>query len=221
MKPYYEQDNIKIFHGDCRDILPTFPDKSFDLVLTDPPYGLGFEYLSFDDTPQNVESLLVQSLPEMQRVANRVGMAASISNLYHFPRPRWIIPAIWDTTGSYGYYGFSQWFPVLMYGEDVKEQNGKVNGILKSDVIRVSGGGGVGFMRDGIDIKHPCPKPLTLWNRLLLRLSVGDILDPFGGSGTTAVAAKQLGRKCTLIEIEEKYCEIAVKRLAQMEMKFV
>ena len=69
---------------------------------------------------------------------------------------------------------------------------------------------------------HPCPKPIVQWKRLLNRCTIrGETtLDPFMGSGTTLVAAKQLGRKAIGIEIEEKYCEIAVKRLAQGVLDF-
>lgn len=64
---------------------------------------------------------------------------------------------------------------------------------------------------------HPCPKPEQLMADLVTQFTDPDelILDPFGGSGTTAVAAKRLGRRCILIEKEEKYCEVAAKRLAQ------
>jgi site-specific DNA-methyltransferase (adenine-specific) len=217
ISPYYSEDGITLYCGDCREILPILPDKSVDLVLTDPPYGLGFDYLDFNDTPDNVESLLKATIGDMQRVSQRVAMAASISNLYRFPQAKWIVSCSWNTTGSYGFFGFSQWFPVLMWGEDVRAQTGKVNGILKSDVITVSGGGGVGFMRNGDD-KHPCPKPLTLWLKLMARFSETSVCDPFVGSGTTLVAAKQLGRRAIGIEISEKYCQIAVDRLRQMEL---
>ena len=216
--PYYSEDGITLYCGDCRDILPLFPDKSFDLCLTDPPYGLGFEYLDFTDTPENVGELLLGVVPQLQRVSTRIAMAASILNMRRFPEPKWIAAATWNTTGSYGLFGFSQWFPILMFGDDV-EQKGKVNGQLKSDVISVSGGGGVGFMRSGGDKKHPCPKPMTLWLKILSRFSeFGAILDPFCGSGTTLVACKQLGRRGVGIELSEKYCEIAVKRLMQREL---
>jgi site-specific DNA-methyltransferase (adenine-specific) len=69
---------------------------------------------------------------------------------------------------------------------------------------------------------HPCPKPLQVWERLINRGTVkyGNlILDPFLGSGTTAVASKILGRKCIGIEISEKYCEIAAKRCSQSVMQ--
>ena len=61
---------------------------------------------------------------------------------------------------------------------------------------------------------HPTPKPLDLWKSLITILP-GVVLDPFAGSGTTGRVAKDLGRKAILIEIEERYCEIAAKRMAQ------
>lgn len=73
-----------------------------------------------------------------------------------------------------------------------------------------------------IEINHPCPKPIKVWKKLLNSVSLREhiILDPFMGSGTTLVAAKELGRRAIGIEIEEKYCEIAVRRLAQEVLPF-
>jgi len=71
------------------------------------------------------------------------------------------------------------------------------------------------------DNGHPCPKPIDVWRKIMLRGSTNDsdlILDPFMGSGTTLRAAKDLGRKAIGIEIEEKYCEIAAKRMSQTVM---
>jgi DNA modification methylase len=70
---------------------------------------------------------------------------------------------------------------------------------------------------------HPCAKPIGFWKKLLLRGSVREsdiVLDPFMGSGTTLRAAKDLGRRAIGIEIEEKYCEIAAKRLSQKVLDF-
>ena len=75
-------------------------------------------------------------------------------------------------------------------------------------------------LKKGPESEHPCPKPLSLWEELDKRMKDGIVLDPFMGSGTTLVAAKELGRKAIGIEIEEKYCEIAVRRLAQEVLLF-
>ena len=219
MKPYYEDKiaGIGIYHGDCREILPQLP--KVDLVLTDPPYGLDYEYLSYQDTESNLIALVADVMPLLRDKAQRVAVSTGLKNTTKYPAPDWVMACAWNTTGMRCGYGYNQWFPVYLYGNDISGI-GKVNGILKSDFISVSGGAAVGFMRDNDSENHPCAKPLNLWRLLVTRLSnTGElILDPFLGSGTTAVAAKILGRKCIGIEIEEKYCEIAVKRLAQSVM---
>lgn len=93
--------------------------------------------------------------------------------------------------------------------------------MMKSDTIRISGGESVGFRR-GIEGEHPCPKPLNVMKICVQRFSPEKctILDPFMGSGTTLVAAKNLGRLAIGIEIEERYCEIAAKRLGQGVLTF-
>ena len=70
---------------------------------------------------------------------------------------------------------------------------------------------------------HPCAKPLFSWKKIMLRCSAeesGAVLDPFMGSGTTLRAAKDLGRRAIGIELEERYCEIAAKRLGQGVLPF-
>lgn len=69
-------------------------------------------------------------------------------------------------------------------------------------------------------IGHPTSKPLRLMRTLIDRCPPGVIADPFAGSGSTLVAAKQLGRKAIGVEIEERYCEIAARRLAQGVLDF-
>ncbi len=218
--PYYQDDAVAIYHADCRELLPLIPDKSIDLVLTDPPYGLNFEYLSYIDTPENLKELIGDILPESIRVARLVAILSGITPMGFYPKADWTMACVWNTTGSYGMFGYTQWFPVLLYGKDLAGI-GRINGVLKSDVIAENGGGSVGFQRDANESKHTCPKPANLILKLTARLSNESsiILDPFLGSGTTAYCAKKLGRKCIGIEIEEKYCEIAAKRCSQSVMR--
>jgi len=212
MVPYYEKDGITIYHGDCREILPGLP--KVDLVLTDPPYGIGFDYLSYSDTEENLVALIRDVFGALSFV--RCVVSPGITSLQLWPRPVWIGCFTWNTTATFGKLGYNQWQPLLFYGQDL-DGFGNVNGQMKSDTFAISGGADVGFRRSTDEKAHTCPKPFGLWKRILNRFSLrGEmVLDPFMGSGTTLVAAKNLGRSAIGIEIEEKYCEIAAKRLAQ------
>lgn len=212
IRPYFTLNGITIYHGDCRELLPEL--GWCDLVLTDPPYGLDFPYLSYRDSASNLSALIRDVFPLLR--ARRMCISSGITSYAMWPAARWICAAVWDTTGSYGRCGFSQWFPILFYGEDIPGA-GKVNGRIKADTFRVSGGGAVGFQRDDLEREHSCPKPLNLWTQIANRFSLPDdlILDPFLGSGTTLLAAKTLQRRAIGIEMEERYCEIAARRLSQ------
>ena len=213
MKPYYSHAGITIYHGDCREILPHLP--KVDLVLTDPPYGLAGaeteknEYASFADDPGVVVALVKECL----KVADRdvFVMTPGQALMFRYPEP--------DAIGAFYYpagtgscsWGFVGWQPIFYYGKDPYLAAGlgrRANSFRSTERAEVNG--------------HPCPKPLQQWEDLVVRCSFEgqSVLDPFMGSGTTLVAAKQLGRKAIGIEIEEKYCEIAARRLSQEVFDF-
>ena len=99
--------------------------------------------------------------------------------------------------------GFNDWEPLLVYGKN--------DGVQMHDYLAMANNEKMG------EFNHPCPKPLG-WAKWIIQRTTRDdhvILDPFFGSGTTGVAAKLLGRQFIGIEISEKYCEIARKRIDQ------
>jgi len=198
-----------LYHGDCLEILPTL-DK-VDAVVTDPPYGIGFEYYGYDDTRDNLRNL-ISGLWKHKPESERVVILPGITQISEYPHPDWIGCITWNTTGSFGKYGYTQWMPVLLYGKDLKGF-GNVNGVTKSDTLRISGGAGVGFQRTKEEKEHTCPKPENLMRLCVNRFTDGEVLDPFMGSGTTGVACMNLGRKFIGIEIEERYFDIACKRI--------
>lgn len=220
MKPYYEEKGITIYHGDCREILPSLP--KVDLVLTDPPYGVGIPYGVYDDDPKTYWEWF---MPWVEWVTKLIPTVVfTHKDTKHIKTHDWM--GAWVKSGSGAVrVGNScvipTWEPIYMFG--IHSYGTLSRGFPDTFQIRQNVGEakvkGVGREKwSGVNFNwHPCPKPADLFLRLIECFGQGkeNICDPFMGSGTTLRAAKDLGRKAIGIEIEEKYCEIAVKRLAQ------
>lgn len=199
--PYYQDESCVIFHGDCRELLPLIEPGTVDLVLTDPPYGVG--KAEWDD------ELPLWWLDDAARIAPVLGLMPGIKNLLAYPaevgrlKYRWTLSAHLCNGMTRGPLGYGNWIPCLVFADD--------------DTSLYRGYSDVGRITVGRDAKpdHPSPKPYEAMRWLVSVLPGITILDPFMGSGTTLRAAKDLGRKAIGIEIEERYCEIAAKRLAQ------
>jgi len=203
MTPYYEHAGITIYHGDCREVLPTL---SADVVITDPPYGVGIIYGSYEDALNETTGLVldfVLTATAMSRcVAFSVGAFATEKELYRILPPRWRMCWYKGTQSTVSPIGFSDWEMILVYGDRVHNYAHDYF-CARPEVMGAFG--------------HPCPKPIAFSRTLIRRLArAGDVIcDPFMGSGTTLRAAKDLGHPAIGIEIEERYCEIAARRLAQ------
>ena len=208
MEINYPTDFInKIIQGDCLEIMKTMPDKSVDLTLTDFPYGIGEDYDVFNDSEENVKKLINETMPEILRVSKRVLLTCGTRRITWYPPSDWILAWVVPAGAGRNPWGFTCWQPILAYGKDPYLENrmGSRPDIIQHTETSEKNG-------------HPCPKPINVWKKILLRGSVKEtdlIFDPFAGSGTTLVAAKQLKRNYIGVEISEKYCEIAKQRLRQ------
>lgn len=222
MKPYYDDEasGITIYHGDCRDVLPTLTEK-VDLVLTDPPYGIGWTrgvnaarkskghlgIANDEDTSARDEALVLLS-----------GIPAIVFGSFYAPYPAGIKQIlVWKKPDDSGVVGSTTGYrrdvePVFLVGT-WPVQTVKWSGLL------VSFAGGMAAVTS--ETGHPHTKPVGLIRVLIERSDAQTILDPFMGSGTTLRAAKDLGRRAIGIEIEEAYCEIAAKRLMQATLPMV
>ena len=218
--PYYEHAGIVIYHGDCREILPGLPKS--DLLLTDPPYGIGadadahkrsgavqghgnrraarriYEASNWDANPPDAQTIaLIRGHAKYQIIFG--------GNFFALPASRcWLV---WDKQNADNDFADCE-----LAWTNLDKAVRKIAWLWN------------GFARENNEprFNHPTQKPLGV-----LKWAIGQapdrcdtILDPFMGSGTTLVAAKNLGRKAIGIEIEEKYCEIAAKRLSQEVMAF-
>ena len=205
ISPYYDHAGITIYCGDCREILPLV---EADVMVTDPPYGCsattgrGGEYDGFlivgdVDTAARDSVLSLWSGPAILFGSPRISRPSCRSVL------------VWAKGEHTGMGDLS--FPWKPDYEEIYIIGDGFAGARTSSVLQYNARTDSGRM-------HPTEKPVVLMANLIRKCPPGAVLDPFMGSGTTLVAAKQLGRKAIGIEISERYCEIAAKRLAQEQL---
>jgi site-specific DNA-methyltransferase (adenine-specific) len=244
VKPYYDEHGITIYHGDCQEVMPSLEDESVDIVVTSPPYNMGLVpggngrgmyrpgannkagrfrdgYGVHDDAmPQgDYDRWQRECIAEMWRIVSR--------GIFYNHRPRvehghLRVPLglqfraavlrqiiIWDRgTGIdvnlRAFCTRQEWIllfakPAFMLADHSASGMG--------DVWRLG--------MEHAETGHPAPFPIELPTRALAATGAQTVLDPFMGSGTTLRAAKDMGRRAIGIEIEERFCEIAAKRLSQ------
>ena len=185
--------------GDCLDIMRQMPDGCVDAVITDPPYGLDFRGEQWDsDIPEWLE--------EARRISETVVFTTAPTTQWDYPRPDWV--ACWYREASNSrtaYGGFNHWTPVLAYGQFRPQVDSIKLHAIQHAYPR-------GFW-------HPSPKAEALVEWLVGNAgSPGDLIfDPFMGSGTTAVAAKKLGRHYFGCDISEEYVKLARERVAKID----
>lgn len=216
IKPYYQHAGITIYHGDCLEIMPEL-DK-VDLILTDPPYGVSYRsnhyiYGNPHGEIRNDDQLLCP-LDDMWKLLNETG---SIFSFYSYKKPildeRKKNDIIWvknnwtagDLRGDFGnQYESIAFLPKPKF----KLQGKRWSNVWNFHKIKPT--------------LHPTEKPEELLKRIIgcATDNNGVVLDIFMGVASTLLAAKLLNRKAIGIEIEEKYCEIAAKRLQQDVFQF-
>jgi site-specific DNA-methyltransferase (adenine-specific) len=220
--PYYEHAGITIYHCDCREILPHLPKA--DAVITDPPYaevnrttkGLRFVDKGCADAELFPLIKLLPSLTSLQATSFYIwcgiGQISDI-RLAFVEAGMSVRLCIWEKSNPSPMNGEYLWLSSIEYCVFGRRKGATFNELCKSPVFR-------GPIADANG--HPTPKPEWLLAKIIHASTdlSQTILDPFMGSGTTLVAAKNLGRKAIGIEIEEKYCEIAARRLEQEVFDF-
>lgn len=261
MKPYYEHAGITIYHGDCREILPSL---KWDCMVTSPPYGQQRDYtIGTVDWNLLVPPALSVAPVDGQQVFVNLGLIHREGRVIRYwdalidsmEKADWRLFGwyVWDQLnglpGDWNgrlapSYEFVFHFNTTakqphktMKAKTAGRSNAGSGGLRHADGhVGKWNGGNVQeskiedsvirqdrvYSRGNPENEHPAIFPVALPSRFILSYTEpsGIVIDPFMGSGPTLVAAKNLGRKAIGIEIEEKYCEIAAKRLAQEVMQF-
>ena len=204
-------EGVRLIQGDCREVLPTL--GKVDAVVTDPPYGVDLgkykshkignrPYESFDDSEENVLKTIVPIIEQFRMGGQRMLVTPGTRCAWAYPNPDELGAIYFPAGAGFSRWGFTCSQPILFYGKDPHPHNNKKpNSVECTENVEKNG--------------HPCPKPIKLMRWLVARASLDNetVLDPFMGSGTTGVAAVNLGRKFIGIEIEPKYFDIACRRI--------
>lgn len=206
MKPYYEHAGITIYHGDCREVLPNI-DKA-DIVITDPPYSVGRTESEFAASGNIAVSLHLASekAPAMFvfGTASGRGIEFTRSAVRKLPHARVLV---WHRSYvNSPACGPWRWDIVLIHGF------GKVNFGRPEDSSLIQTDGTQAL---AVEVGHRSPVPTEVMERIYKPFAPGLLLDPFCGSGASLLAARLWNGSAIGIEIEERYCEIAAKRLSQ------
>ena len=222
--PYYSDDYVTLYHGDCREVTEWL---DADVLVTDPPYGRGWHQ----------GGGMTNSSGRGGRTKPHVGIAND-----HDTSTRDAALAMWQREGFV--FGDPLMPPpaeavqALAYAKPVDAGVKGARAGFRRDVEMIYAigpwacgtGGTTSVLTTSALVAgptgmatvhgHPHAKPIDLLQRLIDRCPPGSVADPFAGSGSTLVAAKRLGRKAIGVELDERYCEIAAKRLAQGVLDF-
>ncbi|WP_396902482.1 DNA methyltransferase [Mycolicibacterium sp.] len=225
MKPYYADDQVTLYHGDCLEITDWL---AADVLVTDPPYGRAWRQGDLGPAhPRNAASLDGIANDADTTVRDRAlhlwgsnRPAMSFGDLTLAPPAGVKLTAVYQKDNTCGLRGAiggvrrdaeAIYFLGKGWGSGI---GGRSSVFITS--ARVSSAAGIVARHGG----HPHTKPGDVMEQLLELCPDGVVADPFAGSGSTLVAARNLGRKAIGVELEERYCELIAKRLDQMALDF-
>ena len=215
--PYYSDDLVTLYHGDCREVTAWL---EADVLVTDPPYGVAWKsrHGRAQHGTKDQRFTLSVIAQDGDTAARDCALSlwgarpAVVFGSWRIQRPAGVHALlIWHKEGAYSGPLVAPFFTnheeIYVIGKAAWRKSAPpLRSVLTSTEHRSSATREVG---------HPTPKPVALMETLIDRCPPGVVADPFSGSGSTLLAAKQLGRKAIGVELEERYCEIAAKRLAQ------
>lgn len=212
MSVYYADDQITLYHGDCLEIDAWL---EADVLVTDPPYGI--DYNSGARRAKLSASILgdKDTTTRDAVLADWAPRPALVFGTWRIPRPEGTkARLIWDTKGALGMGDLSiPWKPsdqeIYVLGQGFVGR--RDSNVLTCAPIQAMAQNGR---------LHPHEKPIPLLERLIAKCPPGKVADPFAGSGSALIAARNQGRNAIGVELDERYCEVIAKRLDQMVIDF-
>lgn len=208
MKPYFSDGLVDLYLGDCREVREWL---DADVLVTDPPYGVAYES---GRVPSRTRMPIAGDTSTEIRdhaLADWGGRPALVFGSWDQPRPAGTKHRlIWSKGDDPGMGDLN-----MPWGKSDEEIY-----LLGAGFVGKRGPNVLVFNKPSVNNRpdHPTPKPVALMEALIAKCPPGVIADPFAGSGSTLVAAQRLGRRAIGVEVEERYCEIAARRLEAVPM---
>lgn len=210
--PYYMDDLVTLYHGDCHQILEW---TEGDVLVTDPPYGMEFRS-NMRDPGYRMEAIVGDgdTVSRDDVLAQWGDRPALVFGTWRMPRPENTRQMLvwWKRAAGPGMGDLKM--PWGNATEEIYVLGDGWSGTRRANVLVTDDQRG-GTNGQASKWGHPTPKPVGLMEQLIEYAPPGVIVDPFAGSGATLVAARNLGRRVVGVEIAEQYCEIIAQRLAQ------
>lgn len=200
----------EVHNIDCMEYMATIPDKFFDVIITDPPYGIGLKYNTYNDTLENWFDLMDKFIPEAKRVSKCLIMCScrinALGYFYEKHKPDWLISWYKGSTGHASFIGFNDWEPLLVFGKN--------KGVFMHDYFQMQNSENMGSNN------HPCPKPVKWFKHLIDKSCKNDfkIFDPFMGSQSSRIAAYDMGFDYYGCELDKDYFETGNKRFEEFKL---
>jgi hypothetical protein len=214
---YHQEPNVLVYHADCRDILPLLPANSISAIITDPVWPNSLDSMPGADRPFELFAEVAKEFPRLAKTTViHLGCSSDPRFLTGIPREMPYFRTCWLR------YQFPSRRGRLLIGSDVAYAFGvppksrRGNHLIPGEINSSDREMSIAIKKR----KHPCPRKIEHVLGLVNIFTNPDdiILDPFGGSLTTAAAAKILGRKCITIELIKKHLDNFIDRLAQEEL---
>lgn len=219
MKPYFQDDLVTLYHGDCLELSNIW--ASANVLVTDPPYGIAWKGITSGINKGFDKHITGIAGDQDARVRDEAlsiwgNKPAIVFGSWRIDKPANVQHRlIWHkggmAPGALNAPFMTQDEEIYVLGSGFRKSSPPLRSVIRTDEHRSTAVSTIG---------HPTPKPVGLMETLIERCPDGVIADPFAGSGATLIAARNLGRQVIGVELEEKYCEIIAQRLSQQVFDF-
>lgn len=224
-QPYYQDESVTLYHGDCLEVTEWL---QADVLVTDPPYGIAWDRPVTKGAKNAWHNDGIKGDADTSARDTILDLWGDEKPAIIFGSLRAAYPENWrmmlvfqkpsaTASGMFGAFlpWRKDWEPIFVLGKEWPKEPSMRSSVVATSELSAGGYRGYATMTG-----HPHTKPIDVMSKLIEACPTGLIADPFAGSGSTLLAARNMGRRAVGVELEEKYCEMTARRLSQQAFIF-